>query len=118
MMKAALVASVLVVTFVAPAFAQGNSGNAPGHGTSPGNSGNAPGHSGSQGNSSAPPSRNVLAPVAAADVPVATSATPIAWIDDATLLDAGMVALSLSAVRWDGAGVSEVDVPIVNAAMG
>lgn len=116
MTKTLVAAGALMVALAAPAFAQGNSGNAPGHGgSSPGNGqGN-----GQQGKGqSAPPSRNELAPVAAVDVPVAISATPIAWIDDATLLEQGTFALSVSAVRWAGAGVSEIDVPIVNAAMG
>ena len=117
MTKRLLAAGALTAALAVPAFAQGNSGNAPGHGgSSPGNSGNAPGQSGK--GAGAPPSRNELAPVAAVDVPVAISATPIAWIDDASLLDPGTFAVSISAVRWAGAGVSEVDVPIVNAAMG
>lgn len=120
MTKTLIAAGALSVALAAPLFAQGNSGNAPGHGGSaPGNSGNAPGQNGGSGkNAAAPPSRNELAPVAAVDVPVAISATPIAWIDDASLLEPGTFAFSFSAVRWSGAGVSEVDVPIVNAAMG
>ncbi len=106
-------AGAIVVALAAPSFAQGNSGNAPGHG------GQGNGNGNGQGNGhSAPPSRNQLAPVAAADVPVAISATPIAWVDDASILAPGVFALSFSAVRWNGAGVSEVDVPIVNVAMG
>jgi hypothetical protein len=46
------------------------------------------------------------------------SATPLAWIDDATLLDPGTMVLSMSAVRWQGGGVSEVDFPITDIAMG
>jgi hypothetical protein len=111
-MRNFVAAGALVCALAAQASAQGNSGNAPGHG------GSAPGHSGGGAGQSAPPSRNELAPVAAAEVPVSVSTTPIAWVDDATLLDAGTVALSLSAIRWSGAGVSEVDLPIVNAAVG
>ena len=65
----------------------------------------------------APPSRNELAAAA----PMATSpssATPLAWVDDASLLAPGMVALSVSAMRWQGGGLSEVDAPIVDAAFG
>ncbi len=124
MTKTWFAAGACILALAAPTFAQGNSGNAPGHGgNAPGNSGNAPGHSGGapgqQGAAAtAPPSRNELAPLATVDVPVAVSATPIAWIDDASLLDEGTVALSLSVARWRGAGVSEVDAPVVNAAMG
>ncbi len=107
MTKPFLAAGAIVVALAAPLFAQGN-----GHGQ-----GNGQGKGLGKGQS-APPSRNQLAPVATVEAPAAISATPIAWVDDATLLDAGTVALSISAVRWDGAGVGEVDVPIVNAAMG
>ena len=65
---------------------------------------------------SAPPSRNELAPVAV--VTPVVSATPLAWIDDATLLDPNTMVLSVSAVRWQGAGLSEVDFPISDVAMG
>lgn len=54
--KIALAAAALVL-LSAPSFAQGNSGNAPGHsGDAPGNSGNAPGHAeGSPGRSGEAP---------------------------------------------------------------
>lgn len=75
-----------------------------------------------QGNSQkkknpAPPSRNELT-AAAPIATLATGATPLAWIDDASLLAPGMVALSVSAMRWQGGGLSEVDAPIVDAAFG
>lgn len=74
-----------------------------------------------QGNSQkknpAPPSRNELAPVAPI-TPSSTSATPLAWVDDASLLAPGQVALSVSAMRWQGGGTGEVDAPIVDAALG
>src|SRR6185436_9300963 len=62
----------------------------------------------------APPSRNELAAPAVV-APSPTGATPLAWIDDASLLAPGVVSLSMSAMRWSGAGdagISEVDVPI------
>src|SRR6185436_10792187 len=64
----------------------------------------------------APPSRNELtaAPMATS----ATSATPLAWVDDASLMAPGAVAFSVSAMRWQGGGLSEVDAPIVDAAFG
>jgi len=65
---------------------------------------------------SAPPSRNDLAsPVA---VTSGGGATPFAWVDDASLLEPGSVSLSLSAVSWHGSGTSELDMPIVDAAVG
>ena len=86
---------VLTLAASTPALAQGNS----------------------QGKNTAPPSRNELAPMAPT-APSSTSATPLAWVDDASLLPPGMVALSVSAMRWQGGGFSEVDVPIVDAAFG
>jgi len=67
-----------------------------------------------------PPSRNDLAAAAPVAPVVAspTSATPLAWVDDASLIAPGMVALSVSAMRWQGGGLSEVDAPIVDAAFG
>jgi hypothetical protein len=92
-------AGVIVMALAAPVLAQGNgNGKAKGHGNG------------------APPSRNELAPVAV--VTPVVSATPLAWIDDATLLDPDTMVLSLSAVRWQGAGLSEVDFPISDVAMG
>jgi len=44
--------------------------------------------------------------------------TPFAWVDDASLLEAGSVSIALSVARWQGGGISEVDVPIVDAAIG
>lgn len=78
-----------------------------------------------QGNSqahrkSAPPSRSDLtAPATAPSVVGGVSGvTPFAWIDDASLLEPGAVSLAMSVVRWQGSGVSEVDVPVVDAAIG
>lgn len=70
----------------------------------------------SQKKSTPPPSRNELAPAASARS--STSATPLAWVDDASLLAPGQVALSVSAMRWQGGGLGEVDAPIIDAAFG
>ncbi len=42
----------------------------------------------------------------------------VALIDDASLLDRGSASLSLSVMRWQGSGISEVDAPIVFGAVG
>lgn len=126
MTRAMFAAGALMAALAAPAYAQGNSQNAPGHqGTPPGQSqSQGQGQGQSHANTPAPPSRNPLAPVAVVGGPmvgggpVGIGTTPIAWVDDATLLNPGGVALSLSAVRWDGSGTSEIDAPIVNAALG
>jgi hypothetical protein len=69
---------------------------------------------GHQGN---PPSSSPL-PSPAAAAPSSTAAVPLAWVDDATVLPPGTMAVSLSAMRWQGADVDEVDVPIVGVTMG
>jgi hypothetical protein len=78
-----------------PAYAQGNS----------------------QNRKNKPPSRNELA-VTAVAAPAPAGVTPLAWIDDASLLGADMLAVSMSASRWSGGGVSEVDIPVVDIAYG
>ncbi len=96
-MLRALGASVaLTLALVSPAYAQSN-----GHG---------------HGHGPAPPSRNALsAPVV---VSSGTGVTPFAWLDDATVLEPGNVSIAISAMRWAGSDVSEVDVPIVGLAVG
>ncbi len=76
--------------------------HAQGHGN-----GNANGHK------SQPPSSSALLSPAST-----TSASPLSWIDDASLLAPGSMTLTISALRWSGADLSEVDVPIVDAAVG
>jgi hypothetical protein len=93
-----------------PAFAQGNSQSARANQGNNGNGHGAP--------SAAAPSRNQLAAVAVAPVPSPSGATPLAWVDDASLLPSGMVSLSMSAMRWAGGGTSEIDAPIVDVAFG
>jgi len=66
-----------------------------------------------------PPSRSDLtAPPSSAVTATASGATPFAWIDDASLLEAGAVSVAISVVRWQGNGISEVDVPVLDAAIG
>src|SRR4051812_20232548 len=87
----------------APALAQGRSTQAPGR---------------NKGTTTAAPSRNQLAAVAVVPAGGANSATPLAWIDDASLLSPGAVTVSTSVMRWSGAGISEVDAPIIDVAAG
>ena len=92
-------ASVIAALAVAlPAAAQGNSGSAPGK---------------NKNKKSTPPSSSSL-PTGTG----ASSASPLSWIDDASLLAPGSVALTVSVMRWSGADLSEVDVPIIDAAFG
>jgi len=107
MKRIGLVGAVsLILVCASTAYAQGNSAQAPGK------------KKNATGAAAAAPSRNELSAIAVAPVPGSTSATPLAWVDDASLLAPGMVSLSLSAMRWSGGGVSEVDAPVVDAALG
>ena len=102
--------AVMALVAAAPALAQGR--------------GNGNGQGNGQGQrltkASTPPSRNELAsPIAVVAAPTsATGATPLAWVDDATVLEPGTMSLAVSALRWQGADLSEVDVPIVDGAVG
>jgi hypothetical protein len=69
-----------------------------------------------------PPSRSDLPAAAvtssAIGVGGVAGVTPFAWIDDATLIRPGTGSIALSIVRWQGADTSEVDAPVVDAAIG
>jgi hypothetical protein len=79
-----------------PLFAQGKSTQSHGH--------------------ASPPSQSTLPPPTA--IGRSTGATPFAWLDDATLIAPGGAWLGLSMTRWAGAGASEVEVPVVDVAVG
>jgi hypothetical protein len=77
----------------------------------------AQGNSNGKGNphKSTPPSSSPMpGPVTG---PTAT-ASPIAWLDDASLLAPGSMALTISTMRWSGTDLSETHFPIVEAAAG
>lgn len=76
----------------------------------------AQGKSQGKGHGNGAPSENALAPVAS--IAPSITATPLAWIDDATLLDAGAVAVSIAISHWAGNGIGETDIPVVDAAIG
>jgi len=96
-----LASAVLALAVSAPALAQGKSQQ-------------------HKKNPPAPPSRSDLAAPSGVSLPATAVAgpTPFAWVDDASLLEAGSVSIALSVARWQGGGISEVDVPIVDAAIG
>ena len=97
-----ILAATVIATVAAstPLFAQGNSQKQKQKKSTP-----------------APPSRNDLAAPPTASVG-SGGASPIAWVDDATVLDAGGVAVAVSMLRWSGGGLSEVNIPVVDAALG
>ncbi len=105
----------MVIATAATAGAQGNSGNAPGR--SGGSSSGSTSASGSVTGKATPPGRSSL-PSSGVTSAAATGAIPFAWIDDASMLSPGAVAVSVSAFRWQGTNVSEVDLPMFGASVG
>ncbi|MGB7219088.1 MAG: hypothetical protein WBD07_09795 [Vicinamibacterales bacterium] len=47
-----------------------------------------------------------------------SATTPVALVDDASLLDPGSASLTLSVMRWQGAGLSQVEAPVLSGAVG
>jgi len=89
--------AVLVLAVAIPVHAQGKS--------------NGKGN----GHKSSPPSSSPLPSPTAGP---AAGASPLAWLDDATLLAPGSMSLTISVLRWSGTDLSEVNFPIVQASVG
>jgi hypothetical protein len=92
-----MASSVLVLAIATPLHAQGK-GN-----------GNGNAHK-----SGAPSSIPLPSPT----IGPASSASPLAWLDDASLLAPGLASLTTGISRWSGADLSQVDFPLVEAAVG
>jgi len=101
--------AMAALAVAAPAAAQGKSGSAPGQTkkgtTAPPSSSSLPGATTTVASSASP-------------ISTATGASPLSWLDDASLLEPGSVILTVSALRWSGSGLSEVNFPIVDASFG
>jgi hypothetical protein len=98
---AAVMAGVLVALAVAvPSYAQGKSG-----GKKPGKGPTLPPSSGTV--SVQPTTSAVLA-----------TTTPFAWLDDASVMEPGNVWIGVSMARWQGSGLSQTSVPVVDTAFG
>jgi hypothetical protein len=106
-MRALVMAAGVVVALAVtvPASAQGRGGG--------GNGGSSPGAP----RKPTPPAQSAL-PSSNLAAPTTTAAVPFAWIDDASMLQPGAVALAVSAFRWQGTGASEVDAPVVSVSVG
>lgn len=85
--------ALLAFAFATPLFAQGN------------------GHNGK------PPSKSPF-PSPTAIAPTSSPASPLSWIDDATLLNPGTLAVTVSGFEWTGADLSETDFPVVGVSAG
>jgi len=77
----------------------------------------AQGKGNGNGHQSSPPSSSPL-PSAELGGPTLSGAAPLAWIDDASVLIPGTMALTISAARWSGVDLSQVDSPIVDISVG
>jgi len=69
----------------------------------------------SHGKGKGPSSTGLPAPTAVA---APSGATPFAWIDDASLVEPHSVWVGFSTLRWQGSGLSEVSIPIIDVAVG
>jgi len=108
-------------------FAQGKSSDPHGNGKNSGSSvpdvtGNSGKTSNAGGNGAGrggvtPPSEVTLAAPANLSTSASPS-TPFAWIDNANLMAPGDIWVGISMVRWQNAGVSQMSVPVVDAAIG
>ena len=91
-----MASAALALAVAVPVHAQGNSGKGNGH-------------------KSSPPSISVLPSPTTGP---AAGASPLAWLDDASLLAPGSMSVTISTMRWSGTDLSEVYFPIVDAAVG
>jgi hypothetical protein len=92
--------------------------NPPG-GTPPGKSkGKPPSSSGLPQPTSAGVAGAGSAPLPASVPATSTTGSPTAWIDEANLLPEGGAAIAMYVAGWHGAGASEVDMPVIDAAFG
>jgi hypothetical protein len=70
-----------------------------------------------KGPTSHPPSSSAL-PSPAVVAPATAGVAPFAWIDDASVLPSGTIAISILALRWQGADVNEAIAPVIGLAAG
>ena len=107
---AAVMAGVLVALAVAVPSHAKNGGKKPGKGpTRPPSSGtvSAQPTSGAGSGSQSPGGGVALA-----------ATTPFAWLDDASVIESGNVWVGVSMARWQGSGLSQTIVPVVDTAIG
>jgi hypothetical protein len=105
---AAVMAGVLLALAIAvPSYAQGKGGGKkPGKGpTRPPSSGTV---SGSQGADAG----------FGVDTAALTATTPFAWLDDASVMEPGHVWVGVSMARWQGSGLGQTIVPVIDTAIG
>ncbi|HTK29697.1 MAG TPA: hypothetical protein VL309_09110 [Vicinamibacterales bacterium] len=92
----AAAAAAAALAFTAPAWAQGKS---------------------QEHKKGGPPSKSRLPPPAGVGGAVSAT-TPFGWLDDASVLDPGSATVGISVVQWNGSGISETNLPVVDAGLG
>jgi hypothetical protein len=112
----AMAGALVALAIAVPSSAQGKSGGK--------NPAKGPTRPPSTGGVSAPATTPSAPAVSASadselvvDVPLAT-ASPFAWLDDASLIEPGTVWIGLSMIRWQGSGFGQTIGPVVDAALG
>jgi hypothetical protein len=65
-----------------------------------------------------PPSSGTVSPQATSGGAVLATMTPFAWLDDASVMESGSVWIAVSMARWQGSGLSQTNVPVVDTAIG
>jgi len=107
---AAVMASALVALAIgSPSHAQGNSGGK--------KAGKGPPRPPSSGAVSPQPTSGASGSQGGGGVALATT-TPFAWLDDASVMESGNVWIAVSMARWQGSGLSQTIVPVVDTAIG
>lgn len=100
-LAAVMTGALVALAIAVPSHAQGKGGGKPGKGpTRPPSSGTVSGSQGPRGG-----------------VVLATT-TPFAWLDDASVMEPGNVWIGVSMARWQGSGLSQTIVPVVDTAIG
>jgi len=109
---AAVMATALVALAIAsPSYAQGKSG-----GKKPGKGPTRPPGSGTV--SPQPAGGGASGTLGTAGAIGVATTTPFAWLDDASVMESGNVWVGVSMARWQGSGLSQTMVPVVDTAIG
>jgi hypothetical protein len=103
-----MVGGLVALAIAVPSYAQGKGGGKP------------PGKGPTRPPSASPVSTPTISSgsVGSGDETMVAMTTPFAWMDDASVLAPGSVWLGVSMVRWQGSGLSQTTVPVLDAAMG
>jgi hypothetical protein len=111
-LAAVMVSAVVTLAIASPSYAQGKSG-----GKKPGKGPTRPPGSGTVSPQPAGGASGSQSAAGAGGIGVATT-TPFAWLDDASVMESGNVWVGVSMARWQGSGLSQTMVPVVDTAIG